>query len=111
MTACSACLQEYIAAHPHEAKGGPGSPGSPSMPTRAELHAAGRADLLRAISAAGGSLTVAQVHDSLCFFLNMRLAPVACTATGDARLQCEACMSLREGLRTLRGAEASGEKC
>lgn len=31
------------------------------MPTRAELRAAGRGDLLRAINAAGGFLAVAQV--------------------------------------------------
>lgn len=50
----------------HAGEGEPGGAaaktGSLPMPTRAELLAAGRRDLVRAIAAAGGFLSVAQVR-------------------------------------------------
>ena len=58
--------QEYVLEHLKAAPGGgPGQPAeAPSMPTRTELRAAGRGDLVRAIAAAGGFLAVAQVRVS-----------------------------------------------
>ena len=56
-------MQEYALENPTAAKkGGPGhSAEILSMPTRTELRAAGRGDLVHAIIAAGGFLAVAQV--------------------------------------------------
>lgn len=80
-------MQEYVLEHPKAAKKGTAgaSAEARSMLTCAELHAAGRGDLVRLIRNAGGSSTAAQVlrYD----MMTSKCVSFSCAAKGGKSMQ------------------------